>query len=138
MTPTIEQIKEILAGAPDGFTHYEEKGFSLSYYRKTGKGVWMEQYRLEDGKVKTIKANIGGMVKSLSDLRTILAQHEEIAAKAAEIERLKAELVEVAATAVESILEWQHSYIQTDEAQFAYYDYAIEQYANQLREQGNE
>lgn len=66
----------------------------------------------------------------IDDLREILTLRQEV-------EWLKSQQSEVAARAVEEILNWDHSYIQTEEGRFAYYDDAIESYANQLREQGN-
>lgn len=74
--------------------------------------------------------------ESLTALRDKLyTERDELAAA---VELLKAQQSEVAAQAVEEILNWDHSHIQTEEGRFAYYDYAIESYAKQLREQGNE
>lgn len=80
MTPTIEQIKEILADAPDGATHYIETEFSTFYLKDDDTGF----YVYENNQWKRDYVEDFGVTESLLPLRAILTLHEEI-------ERLKQE-----------------------------------------------
>lgn len=70
----IEQIKEILAGAPDGATHYIETEFSTFYLKDDDTGF----YVYENNQWKRDYVEDFGVTESLLPLRTILTLHEEI------------------------------------------------------------
>ena len=53
-------------------------------------------------------------------------------------ELLQAHNLEQQAKGMKSILDMQHSYLQTDEGQFAFYDYGIESEMNTLIEQAKQ
>jgi len=80
----IEQIKEILAGAPDNAVYHDGIDYSDEHGRLWDAimGRWYACGHFARG-------------TALDTYRTIIAQYEEIAAKAAEIERLKTQVKKV-------------------------------------------
>lgn len=92
MILTIEQIKEILAGAPDGATHVEIiEDEPNEYWLLDSETCLWHWHKNPKDPSRTWRIGISELtvenIQSIENLRTILAQHEEI-------ERLRAELTE--------------------------------------------
>ena len=82
----ITELKRIVEGAPDGATHIDDENgyWALSDRQDTSFRSWIENKGW-----RTMTHSSGFIFRLLSDLNTIIAQHEEIASKDAEIERLR-------------------------------------------------
>jgi len=71
----IEQIKQVLDGAPKGATHYVKDDYT--YYKEDERtGLYL--YDLTGNWLPYNNGRIYELTSSIEDLRTILAQHEEI------------------------------------------------------------
>lgn len=138
MKETKEQLQAIIDGAPDGSaTHVDSTGV---YYRYTG-GIDYDVFMSPDSgdcwrRMPDSCIESPGFIHSLSDIRDKIELMEEKCAletKIAELEGLVENLAEIRAKTVEEILNWEHSYIQTEDGHFAYFHYAIDEYANNIR-----
>lgn len=93
MTPTLEQIKEILAGAPDGATHVDIEG-DYWVMQETQTQLWCDNFEWCCTEPQESTHN-------LSDLRTILDQAEEIEQLQARVVMLESVREEAKAYTVE-------------------------------------
>ena len=76
MTEQIETLKQIVADAPEGWTHIEQLASTKQYYMKklkNGRGyqTWLNS--------EWVCIAVSGNVRSRKDIETIIAQHEMIA-----------------------------------------------------------
>ena len=125
MEPTVEQIKEILAGAPNGATYY----CSNKQYWRVLNNEWQVREHGQDGYYWVNELPIyTKWISSLSDLNEILVQHEEI-------EKLKQERF---AFAEQAVIQAVLMFGKEDTSAAGLGIWYREWYTQQLREQGDE
>lgn len=136
MKMTNEQIQTILDGAPDGATHIEviEDEPNEYWMLNSDECLWHWHKNPKDPN-RTWRIGIPELtvenIHDLSDLREILELRREV-------EWLKSQQSEVAARAVEdAVMNTPTHRMKVDERLY-HSQRALLDYANQLREQGNE
>lgn len=72
MNLTIEQMREIVAGAPRGATHYSNEDCEIVYYQKTNNVIFWDSECSTWDEVYFMMPKL----ESLSDLRAAIADHD--------------------------------------------------------------
>lgn len=129
MKLTNEQIKAILDGAPEGWTHYCTR--NRQYFRRDGNSdrlfVWIVG-------TESWSAPLDNRTRWLERRERL----EEILELRQEVERLKSQQSEVAARAIEEAVMNTPTHRMKVDGRLYHSQRALVDYANQLREQSDE